>query len=56
MLDSIRRWFRREKQVVEEEAAGGLPVATRSAEDQRETSTNAQFAGAADDPYPGNEE
>jgi hypothetical protein len=56
MLDTIRRWFRREHQVVEEEADGSLPVATRSFEDQRETSTNAQVAGAADEPYPGNEE
>jgi hypothetical protein len=56
MLDAIRRWLGREKQVLDEEAAGGLAVATPSAEDQRETSTNAQMAGAADDPYPGNEE
>jgi hypothetical protein len=56
MLDAIRRWFRREEQVVKEEAAGSLPVATGLSGNERETSTNAQVAGAADEPYPGNDD
>jgi hypothetical protein len=55
MLDKIRQWFGRGKEDAKENAEGGEPVATPSAESQRETSTNAQTAGAAEEPWPGNE-
>ena len=42
------------------EAEGGEPVATGTGatigdQPERETSTNAQVAGASDEPYPGND-
>ena len=63
VLESITRWFRRAKGAAENEAEGGTPVATPppgavSAEvdedAERETSTNAQLEGAADEPWSGN--
>jgi hypothetical protein len=62
VLQKIRQWFRRAAISVEEEAEGGTAVATpppgaESAEmgdTDRETSTDAQTAGAADQPWPGN--
>jgi hypothetical protein len=61
-LQKIRRWFRQAVSSVEEEAEGGTAVATpppgaESAElgdADRETSTNAQVEGAADQPWSGN--
>ena len=60
-LDSITRWFRRARTAAEDEAKGGTPVATppqgapsSELDDDRETSTNAQPEGAADEPYSGN--
>jgi hypothetical protein len=58
-VEKIKRWFRRSEVIVEEEAEGARPVATPPegvADDrERETSTNAQTAGAADEPWPGND-
>jgi hypothetical protein len=57
----FKRMLRRDESAVEEVAEGGTPVATpppgaASAEGdaQRETSTNAQVEGAADEPWSGN--
>ncbi len=60
-LEGIKRWFGRLGGSVEAEAEGEEPVATPAAganadarEDaERETSTNAQVEGAADEPWPG---
>jgi len=63
LVESITRWFRRAKRAVENEAEGGTPVATPPAgagsselddDSERETSTNAQLEGAADEPWSGN--
>lgn len=62
VLQKIRQWFRQAASSIEEEADGGTAVATppqgaESAEmgdTDRETSTDAQAAGAADQPWPGN--
>jgi hypothetical protein len=61
-LQNIRRWFRRAMSSAEEEAEGGTAVATpppgaasaEAGDSDRETSTNAQVEGAADQPWPGN--
>jgi hypothetical protein len=62
-LESITRWFRRTKGAVENEADGATPVATPppgapstelDEDADRETSTNAQPEGAADEPWSGN--
>jgi hypothetical protein len=55
-IEKIRQWFRRSEDVLDEEAEGGRPVATPATgpSDDRETSTNAQAAGASDEPWPGN--
>jgi hypothetical protein len=59
MIEKMKQWFRRAEVRVEEEAEGGRPVATppagRSDDRERETSTNAQTAGASDEPWPGND-
>ena len=58
MIDKVKRWFSRSESIVKEEAEGGEPVATPPAglgEDERETSTNAQTAGASDEPRSGND-
>jgi hypothetical protein len=62
LLSEIRRWLRREASLLESTAEGGRPVATpppgaastRTGDPDRETSTNAQMAGAADEPWSGN--
>jgi hypothetical protein len=58
MLDKVKRWFSRPETVLKEEAEGGEPVATPpagSGDDERETSTNAQNAGASDQPWSEND-
>ena len=60
-LEGIKQWFRRLGGSVEGEAEGEEPVATPAAgadtyardDAERETSTNAQVEGAADEPWPG---
>jgi hypothetical protein len=54
-MDTLRRWFGRAALDAEEVAEGGEPAATESVEQERETSTNAQTAGASDEPWPGND-
>jgi hypothetical protein len=51
----VKQWLGRTAHGAEVEAEGGEPVATVSAESDRETSTNAQVAGASDEPWPGND-
>jgi hypothetical protein len=61
-LDRIKGWFRRAARSAEDEAEGGSPAATPPpgagsaglGDVERETSTNAQVEGAADEPWPGN--
>jgi hypothetical protein len=63
-LDRIKRWFRREADTADDVIGGATPVAeppagvdpdSSGSEDvERETSTNAQMEGAADEPWPGN--
>jgi hypothetical protein len=58
----IRQWFRQARRSVEEEVDGEgavttTPLGAESSEfgdTDRETSTNAQVEGAADQPWPGN--
>jgi hypothetical protein len=60
-MEKLRRWFRRESSAAEEVAEGGSAVATPppgaasagTGDTDRETSTNAQVEGAADEPWPG---
>ncbi len=47
-LEKIKSWFRGAENVAE----GAEPA---GASEDRETSTNAQVAGAAGEPYPGND-
>jgi hypothetical protein len=58
VIDKIRQWFQRSEAEVKEEVEGGEPVATPpegvAGDSDRETSTNAQVAGAADEPWSGN--
>jgi hypothetical protein len=61
-LEKIRRWLRREASSLESTVGGGRPVATPppgaastwTGDPDRETSTNAQMEGAADEPWGGN--
>jgi hypothetical protein len=61
-LERIKGWFRRTGASAEEAAEGGEPVATPppgaasapTGDPDRETSTNAQLGGAADEPWSGN--
>ena len=61
-LEKIKGWFRRAGTSAEEVAEGGEPVATPppgsasapTSDPDRETSTNAQSEGAADEPWSGN--
>jgi hypothetical protein len=59
-LNRIKRWFRQAVGTVEDEAEGASPAATPppgsggTGDSERETSTNAQMEGAADEPWPGN--
>jgi hypothetical protein len=59
MIEKIRDWFRRSEVIAQEEAEGGRPVATPPGgvrgDPERETSTNAQTAGASDEPWSGND-
>jgi hypothetical protein len=58
-FETIRKWFQRAEDDVEDEAKGAEPVATPPhgglGADERETSTNAQTEGATGQPWPGNE-
>jgi hypothetical protein len=50
----IKRWLGGEASKVEETVEGAEPVTTPPlGDDERETSTNAQMEGAADEPWPG---
>jgi hypothetical protein len=53
-LEKIKQWFRRSEATAEEDAEGGRAAATPPGGAERETSTNAQTAGASDEPWPGN--
>ena len=59
LIETVKRLFRRSEGVIETEVEGGEPVATpperSSGDSERETSTNAQTAAAADEPWPGND-
>jgi hypothetical protein len=54
--DRIKQLFHREATIAKEEAEGGEPVATpppgTPGDPDRETSTNAQTAGASGQPWP----
>jgi hypothetical protein len=60
-LERIKRWFRRTAGSAEDVVEGGSPVATPPPDAspagmddaERETSTNAQMEGAADEPWSG---
>jgi len=56
-LERIKGWFRRTARSAEEAVEGESPVATpppdASGDVERETSTNAQMEGAADEPWSG---
>ena len=58
-IEKLKQWFRRPEVAVKEEVEGVRPVATPPPsvrEDaDRETSTNAQTAGASGEPWPGKE-
>jgi hypothetical protein len=55
-LDGIKSLFTGAKADAEAIAEGEVPAATPpGGEDERETSTNAQMAGASDEPWPGND-
>jgi hypothetical protein len=51
-LEKLTGWFRGVEERVEDEVGGAEPVTTAGGGD-RETSTNAQVAGASDEPYSG---
>jgi hypothetical protein len=61
-VERIKRLFRQEASSVDAIAEGGTPVATPppdaaspwTGDPDRETSTNAQMEGAADEPWSGN--
>jgi len=50
ILAKLTGWFGRRAEEVREAADGGIPVSTRG-RDERETSTNEQVAGAAEQPW-----
>ena len=55
-LDGIKSLLTGAKNDAEAVAEGEVPAATPpSGADERETSTNAQMAGAGDEPWPGND-
>jgi hypothetical protein len=56
-LDDLRRWLRRATGSAEGEVAKPPAGAesTETGDADRETSTNAQMEGAADEPWPGND-
>ena len=61
-FEEIKRWLRRAVSSAEDEAGGGTPVATpppgapstELGDADRETSTNAEMEGSADQPWSGN--
>jgi hypothetical protein len=55
LLDGIKRLLTGSKADAENVVEGEVPVATPQGEDERETSTNAQTAGANDEPWPEND-
>jgi hypothetical protein len=55
LLDEMKRLFTGAKADADAVAEGEVPAATQQGEDERETSTNAQMAGASDEPWPGND-
>jgi len=55
VLDTIRKWFGRAEQEIEDEPAATPAHAGLGDEGERETSTNAQMEGASGEPWPGNE-
>jgi hypothetical protein len=55
LLDGIKRLLGGARADAEAVLEGEVAVATPQAEDQRETSTNAQTAGARDEPWPGDD-
>ena len=63
-LERIKEWFRRTTGSAENAVEGAEPTATPPSgadpdgfgDSERETSTNAQTEGAADQPWPGNTE
>jgi hypothetical protein len=55
LLDEIKRLLTGAKADADAVAEGEVPAATQQGEDERETSTNAQMAGASDEPWPGND-
>jgi len=55
LLDEIKRLLTGAKADADAVADGEVPAATPQGEDERETSTNAQMAGASDEPWPGND-
>jgi hypothetical protein len=56
LLDEIKSLFTGAKTDAEAVAEGEVPAATPpGGGDERETSTNAQMAGAGDEPWPGND-
>jgi hypothetical protein len=50
IFGKLSSWFGRRAEEVREAADGGIPVSTRG-HDERETSTNEQVAGAAQEPW-----
>jgi hypothetical protein len=56
LLDGIKSLLAGAKADAEAVAEGEVPAATPPGDgDERETSTNAQMAGASDEPWPGND-
>jgi hypothetical protein len=60
ILGRLKEWLGGAARDAEIDAEGGEPVATGMGgsvgeQPERETSTNAQVAGASDEPWPGNE-
>jgi hypothetical protein len=58
-LEKVKQWLRHSEEIADEDVEGGRPGATPPAgashDPERETSTNAQAAGASDEPWPGND-
>jgi hypothetical protein len=60
IVGRLKKWLGIAADDAERAAAGGEPVATGAGasvgeQPEREESTNAQVAGASDEPWPGNE-
>jgi hypothetical protein len=54
MIEKLKQWFRRAEDKAEASEPVATPTAALSGDPERETSTNAQTAGASDEPWPGN--